>query len=53
MMLSDNSIRTFKARNGMPKRKASRDGLMVEARPSGKKIVIFRFQWNKKPQTMT
>ena len=44
MMLSDSSIRALKA---------SRDGLMVEACPSGKKVFIFRFQWDKKPQTMT
>jgi len=53
MMLSDSSIRALKAENGKPKRKADRDGLMVEARPSGKKVFIFRFQWDKKPQTMT
>ena len=53
MMLSDSSIRALKAENGKPKRKADRDGLMVEVRPSGKKVFIFRFQWDKKPQTMT
>lgn len=52
-MLSDSSIRALKPENGKPKRKADRDGLMIEARPSGKKIFIFRFQWEKKPQTMT
>ena len=53
MRLSDSSIRALKAGNGMPKRKASRDGLMVEACPSGKKVFIFHFQWDKKPQTIT
>lgn len=53
MMLSDSSIRALKAENSKPKRKADRDGLVIEARPSDKKVFIFRFQWNKKLQTMT
>lgn len=52
-MLSDSSIRALKSENGKPKRKADRDGLMIEARPSNKKVFIFRFQWEKKPQTIT
>ncbi|HAT8858965.1 TPA: DUF4102 domain-containing protein [Legionella pneumophila] len=52
-MLTDTSIRALKAENGKTKRKADRDGLVIEARPSGKKVFIFRFQWEKKPQTMT
>ncbi len=32
---------------------SDRDGLALEVRPSGNKIFIFRFQWNKKPQTIT
>ena len=35
------------------KRYSDRDGLALEVRPSGNKIFIFRFQWNKKPQTIT
>ena len=52
-MLSDSSIRALKPESGKPKRKADRDGLMIEARSSGKKVFIFRFQWEKKPQTIT
>lgn len=52
-MLSDSSIRALKPENNKAKRKADRDGLMIEARPSSKKVFIFRFQWEKKPQTMT
>lgn len=52
-MLTDTSVRALKAENGKTKRKADRDGLVIEARPSGKKVFIFRFQWEKKPQTMT
>src|SRR5690606_22173457 len=38
---------------GKNKRYTDRDGLVLEVRPSGKKVFIFRFQWNKKPQTIT
>lgn len=34
------------------KRYTDRDGLTLEMRPSGKKVFIFRFQWEKKPQTL-
>lgn len=53
-MLSDTQIRSLKIEDG--KRHADRDGLVLELRPSKKKlnkVFIFRFQWNKKPQTMT
>ena len=52
-MLKDLHIKSLKAENGKTKRKAICDGLVIEARPSGKKVFIFRFQWNKKPQTIT
>lgn len=35
------------------KRISDRDGLTLEVRPSGNKVFIFRFQWLKKPQTIT
>lgn len=35
------------------KRYADRDGLTLEVRPNDKKIFLFRFQWEKKPQTIT
>ncbi len=35
------------------KRYSDRDGLALEVRPSGNKVFIFRFQWLKKPQTIT
>lgn len=35
------------------KRYTDRDGLTLEMRPSGNKIFIFRFQWGRKPQTIT
>ena len=50
-MLSDAKIKSLKIEDG--KRHADRDGLVVEVRPSGKKVFIFRFQWEKKPQTIT
>lgn len=50
-MLSDAKIRSLKIEDG--KRHADRDGLVLEIRPSGKKVFLFRFQWGKKPQTMT
>lgn len=52
-MLTDSQIKSLKAENGKSKRKAICDGLVIEARPSGKKVFIFRFQWNRKPQTIT
>ncbi len=51
MLSSDAKIRALKIEDG--KRHADRDGLVLEIRPSGKKIFLFRFQWDKKPQTMT
>ena len=53
-MLSDSLIRSLKI--GDKKRHTDRDGLVLELRPSKKqlkKIFIFRFQWDKKPQTIT
>ena len=53
-MLSDSQIKALKIEDG--KRHADRDGLVVELRVSKKKlnkVFIFRFQWNKKPQTIT
>lgn len=50
-MLSDAKIKSLKIEDG--KRHADRDGLVVEIRPSGKKAFLFRFQWDKKPQTIT
>ncbi|WP_115701827.1 tyrosine-type recombinase/integrase [Legionella sainthelensi] len=50
-MLSDARIKSLKIEDG--KRHADRDGLVLELRPSGKKVFLFRFQWSKKPQTIT
>ncbi len=53
-MLSDSQIKSLKIEDG--KRHADRDGLVLELRPSKKKlnkVFILRFQWNKKPQTIT
>lgn len=51
--MKDTQIKALKAENGKTKRKAIANGLFIEARPSGKKVFIFRYQWNKKPQTIT
>ena len=51
--MKDTQIRALKAENGKPKHRAISNGLFIEARPSRKKIFIFRYQWNKKPQTIT
>ncbi|RUR20584.1 DUF4102 domain-containing protein [Legionella sp. km535] len=50
-MLTDAKIKSLKIEDG--KRHADRDGLVLEIRPSGKKVLIFRFQWEKRPQTIT
>jgi integrase len=53
-MLSTAQIKSLKIEDG--KRHADRDGLVLELRPSKKKlnkVFIFRFQWDKKPQTIT
>ena len=50
-MLTDAKVKSLKIEDG--KRHADRDGLTLEIRSKGKKAFIFRFQWNKKPQTMT
>jgi integrase len=50
-MLSDAKVKSLKIDDG--KRHADRDGLVLEIRPSGKKVFLFRFQWEKKPQTIT
>ncbi|KTC95515.1 integrase [Legionella feeleii] len=53
-MLSDSQVKSLKIEDG--KRHADRDGLVLELRPSKKKlnkVFIFRFQWDKKPQTIT
>lgn len=53
-MLTDSYIKSLKI--GDKKRHTDRDGLVLELRPSKKqlkKIFIFRFQWDKKPQTIT
>src|SRR3990167_2399165 len=53
-MLSDSQVKFLKIEDG--KRHADRDGLVLELRQSKKKlnkVFIFRFQWNKKPQTIT
>jgi len=52
-MLTDLKIQRLKVENGKTKRYADRDGLVLEVRASGKKVFIFRFQWDKKPQTIT
>jgi hypothetical protein len=51
-MLTDLKIDRLKPTN-KPMRFADRDGLTLEVRPSGKKMFLFRFQWDKKPQTIT
>ena len=51
MISSDAKIRSLKIEDG--KRHADRDGLVLEIRNSGKKVFLFRFQWERKPQTMT
>lgn len=53
-MLSDSQIKSLKIEDG--KRHADRDGLVLELRQTKKKlnkVFIFRFQWDKKPQTIT
>ncbi len=50
-MLTDAKVKSLKIEDG--KRHADRDGLTLEIRSKGKKAFIFRFQWNKKPQTIT
>lgn len=52
-MLTDLQIQRLKTEQGKAKRHADRDGLVLEVRASGKKVFIFRFQWDKKPQTIT
>ncbi|KTD24378.1 tyrosine-type recombinase/integrase [Legionella israelensis] len=52
-MLTDLKIQRLKVEQGKTKRHKDRDGLSLEVRASGKKVFIFRFQWNKKPQTIT
>lgn len=43
-MLSDAKVKSLKMEDG--KRHADRDGLVLEIRVSGKKIFLFRFQWD-------
>jgi len=53
-MLTDSYIKSLKTSD--KKRHADLYGLVLELRPSRKKlnkVFIFRFQWNKKPQTIT
>lgn len=53
-MLSTATIKSLKI--GDKKRHTDRDGLVLELRPSKKKlnkVFIFRYQWDKKPQTIT
>ncbi|HHX3464360.1 TPA: tyrosine-type recombinase/integrase [Legionella pneumophila] len=52
-MLTDLKIQRLKVEQGKTKRHTDRDGLVLEIRASGKKVFIFRFQWGKKPQTIT
>ena len=52
-MLTDLQIQRLKTEKGKTKRHADRDGLALEVRASEKKVFIFRFQWDKKPQTLT
>lgn len=52
-MLTDLQIQRLKTEKGKTKRHTDRDGLVLEIRASGKKVFIFRFQWDKKPQTLT
>ncbi|WP_131753193.1 Arm DNA-binding domain-containing protein, partial [Legionella feeleii] len=51
-MLTDLKIQRLKIES-KTKRYADRDGLSLEVRASGKKVFLFRFQWNQKPQTIT
>jgi len=51
-MLNNTQIKLLKPIN-KTKRYKDRDGLTLEVRPSGNKVFIFRFQWDKKPQTIT
>lgn len=51
-MLTDLKIQRLKTEQGKTKRHTDRDGLALEVRASGKKVFIFRFQWNQKPQTL-
>ncbi|WP_106224955.1 Arm DNA-binding domain-containing protein [Legionella pneumophila] len=53
-MLTDAYIKSLKI--GDKKRHADFNGLVLELRPTKKKlnkVFIFRFQWKKKPQTIT
>lgn len=53
-MLSVALIKSLKPED--KKRHTDRDGLVLELRPNKKKlskVFIFRFQWDKKPQTIT
>ena len=53
-MLTDPYIKSLKI--GDKKRHTDLYGLVLELRPSKNKlnkVFIFRFQWNKKPQTIT
>lgn len=53
-MLTDSYIKSLKI--GDKKRHTDLYGLVLELRPNKKKlnkVFIFRFQWNKKPQTLT
>lgn len=53
-MLTDTYIKSLKI--GDKKRHADLHGLALELRPTKKKlnkVFIFRFQWEKKPQTIT
>mgnify|MGYP000125406407 CR=1 FL=1 len=53
-MLTDSYIKSLKI--GDKKRHTDLYGLVLELRPNKKKlnkVFIFRFQWNKKPQTIT
>lgn len=52
-MLTDPKIQRLKVEQGKTKRYVDRDGLVLEVRASGKRVFIFRFQWEKKPQTIT
>jgi hypothetical protein len=50
-MLSDSQVKSLKIVDG--KHHADRDGLVLELRPSKKKlnrVFIFCFQWDKKPK---
>lgn len=49
----DTQCRALKSENGKSVRRLIGDGLFFEARSSGKKVFLFRYQWDKKPQTIT